>query len=270
VDAYRSRGVGNGSTVRGAMAKRCFCGCGRQVRLLKGGANWQGGQLDRQMAVFSGVLQRGADPEHAVELAALVERGRRLRENVREFVHGQIDVKRFDDRACGEWVDTALSHRQRLDLRMAKAAYAGGLAGFDAPKQTQLVYAGRRAPATIVEVQETGKTLNMNPRVGLRLRVEPDDAPPFVAERELFVSRLRIPQRGETVEIFYDPGDRDQFTFRIEDLTDDHLAAEDSGRNWLDELEKLGELHKAGVLTDQEFQQQKRAILDRAPSRAPR
>jgi hypothetical protein len=237
---------------------------------LKGGANWQGGQLDRQMAVFSGVLEQGADAEHAVELAALVERGRRLRENAREFVHGQIDVERFDDRACGEWVDAALSHRKRLDLRMAKAAFAGGLAGFDAPKQTHLVYAGRRAPATIVEVKETGKTLNMNPRVGLHLRVEPDDGPPFIVERELFVSRLRIPRAGEAVEVFYDPADPDQLTFRIEDLTDDQLAAGDSGRDWLDELEKLGELHKAGVLTDQEFQQQKRAILDRGPSRAPR
>jgi hypothetical protein len=50
---------------------------------------------------------------------------------------------------------------------------------------------------------------------------------------------------------------RDRFTFRIADLDDDGAAAPSR----LDELAELAELRSSGVLTEAEFEAEKRRIL---------
>jgi hypothetical protein len=67
---------------------------------------------------------------------------------------------------------------------------------------------GQLAEATIVNVRDTGTTINQNPVVHLELEVHPHDLTPnFQAETELMVSRLEIPQiqPGAVVNVRYDP-----------------------------------------------------------------
>lgn len=57
----------------------------------------------------------------------------------------------------------------------------------------------------------------------------------------------------------------DQLGIEKETMSDEEWAeAEkaDAQSNYLDELERLGELHKQGILTDEEFDAQKRKLLD--------
>lgn len=66
---------------------------------------------------------------------------------------------------------------------------------------------GRSAEATIVDLQDTGTTINQNPLVRLVLDVKPPDRPAFRAETEQIIPRLQIPQvqPGTVVAVKYDP-----------------------------------------------------------------
>jgi hypothetical protein len=79
---------------------------------------------------------------------------------------------------------------------------------------------GLTAPATILEVYDTGTTINQNPLVHLVLEVQPTNEPAFQAETEHLVSRLQVPQiqPGRMVLVKYDPEDND---VALLDLTPD-------------------------------------------------
>jgi hypothetical protein len=237
------------------MAKACFCGCGTEVPLFsrRRAANAIGERIDRDVATFRGALARGGQGRHEAELAELVALGGPLRDTLRGIVHGTVDRAHYDKAAGRAWLRRAHDQRARLARDIAQADYAG----WDTLGQSELVHAGRRAPAVVVDVQDTGVTINDDPRVRVRLRVEPEGEAPFELERKLLVSRLGIPRPGARVEVFYDPGDRDEFTFRIADLTDDAPA----GHDRLDRLALLGELRRDGVLTEAEFEAEKARIL---------
>lgn len=66
---------------------------------------------------------------------------------------------------------------------------------------------GRRAEAEILQLWDTGTTVNKNPLVRMQLEVRPDDRPPFQAETERLISRLDIPkfQEGTVIPVKYDP-----------------------------------------------------------------
>jgi len=66
---------------------------------------------------------------------------------------------------------------------------------------------GIPALARVLEIHDTGTTVNQNPLVRLVLEVQPDHAPPFEAETERLISRLQVPevQPGEVVLVKYDP-----------------------------------------------------------------
>ena len=200
------------------MARECFCGCGREVPFgRRRAANALGAQYAKDVALFEGAVERRADPEHEAELSALAARGRVLRDTLRDIVHGTVDRKQFDKAAGRAWMDEAGDHR----LRLAKAAISDDYAGWDALEQSELIQTGKRAPAVLVTVEDTGMTINNNPRVRVRLRVEPPGEEPFELERKVLVSRVKIPRAGERVEVAYDPEDPERFTFRVADLSDD-------------------------------------------------
>jgi hypothetical protein len=69
---------------------------------------------------------------------------------------------------------------------------------------------GLLASARILEVSDTGTTINQNPLVRFLLEVRPGDRPVFQAETEKLVSRLLIPQfqPGASVSVRYDPKTR--------------------------------------------------------------
>lgn len=66
---------------------------------------------------------------------------------------------------------------------------------------------GRPARATLLEIRDTGTTVNQNPLAHLKLRVEPEDMPAFEAETEQVIGRLQIPQfqPGVKLAVRYDP-----------------------------------------------------------------
>ena len=77
--------------------------------------------------------------------------------------------------------------------------------GMTSGKTKWLLHNGRDAEATIVRMKDTGLTVNNSPYVSFRLRVKPTDAAPFEAGLRAFVSRIAIPDVGDTVHVKYDP-----------------------------------------------------------------
>ena len=96
-----------------------------------------------------------------------------------------------------------------LALRpMAKAKLA---------KAERLVASGGRGIGTVVEVSDTGITINDNPRVHLRMRVEPTDgSAAFEREKTITVSRVAIPRVGDRFPVFYDREDPSNWGFGTE------------------------------------------------------
>ena len=57
----------------------------------------------------------------------------------------------------------------------------------------------------------------------------------------------------------------DDLNIQKDEMTDeewDQVEKEDSQDDYLDELERLGELHEKGILTDEEFEAKKKQLLD--------
>jgi len=68
---------------------------------------------------------------------------------------------------------------------------------------------GLPGQATVVEIWDTGVTVNDNPVVGFRLQIQAEGRPPWQAETKALVSLLAIPQiqPGATLPVYYDPAD---------------------------------------------------------------
>src|SRR4051794_28875983 len=152
-------------------------------------------------------------------------------------------------------------------------------------KAENLVANGSRGVGTITDIQDTGMTVNDNPRVRLRFRVDPlDGSAGFDAEKTQTVSRVQIPQIGQRYPIFYDAAVPSSFAYATADdergrasivgMFGDAFGADGAGvgqaaaapvaapqGDKLDTLRKLGELREAGVLTDAEFEAKKAEIL---------
>jgi hypothetical protein len=69
-----------------------------------------------------------------------------------------------------------------------------------------VIRSGRKGQATIIDMQDTGTTINQNPLVHFTLQVDPIDGPSFEAETEKIVPRLLVPhfQPGLRVPVRYD------------------------------------------------------------------
>lgn len=66
---------------------------------------------------------------------------------------------------------------------------------------------GEPATAKIIQISDTGTTINDNPVVRLQLEVYPPNQPSFRAEAQQMISRIQIPmvQPGNMVYVRYDP-----------------------------------------------------------------
>ena len=155
-------------------------------------------------------------------------------------------------------------------------------------KAANLVATGARAVGTVMSVNDTGTTMNDNPRVRMLFRIEPiDGSPPFEAEKTKFVSRVQIPRPGDRYPVWYDLGDADSWAFATVENDEGRAqiremfgaAAETitgvgnpaaaaapapvaaAPSDPVERLNKLSELRAAGVLTDAEFEAKKAEIL---------
>lgn len=164
---------------------------------------------------------------------------------VRARTHGEIDRDEIDRDTTQAFMSAARRMRAAITRPAALKSNA------PAPAPPELI----RATGEVVEIRETGMTINDDPRVRLRLRVFPPSGEPFEVERKLLVSRLSIPRRGDRVEVEYDRNAPDRFTFE--------LTAPTPGL--ADELTRLTRLHQDGTLTEAEFQRAKAAVLGGEP-----
>ena len=150
-------------------------------------------------------------------------------------------------------------------------------------KAKNLFENGSRAIGTIMQVQDTGMTINDNPRVKMLFRIEPlDGSAPFEADKTKTVSRVEIPRAGDRYPVWYDPQDHESFAYAtiannegraqirqlfgtaaetITGIADPTAAPVATAADPIEQIRKLDELRSAGILTDEEFQQKKAELL---------
>jgi hypothetical protein len=148
-------------------------------------------------------------------------------------------------------------------------------------KAQALFETGSRGVGEVVDVADTGMTINDNPRVKMRFRIEPvDGGAPFEAEKTTTVSRVEIPRVGDRFPTWYDPGDasswayatvndeqgraqiRQLFGAAAETMTGfGNGAAAAPAADPAERLRKLEELRTAGLINDEEFAAKKAELL---------
>jgi hypothetical protein len=77
-------------------------------------------------------------------------------------------------------------------------------------KKKDILVHGVQARAVITRVDDTGMTINDNPRVKLTLQVQPDGDLPFEVTKKMTVSRLSIPAIGSSTWVRYDAADKNK------------------------------------------------------------
>ena len=154
-------------------------------------------------------------------------------------------------------------------------------------KAQELFQTGAKGVGTVQHVQDTGMTINDNPRVKMVFRIEPlDGSAPFEAEKKTTVSRVEIPRAGDRYPVWYDREDpsgtwayatidddsgrdmlRQQFGAAAEGLVGMGSAAAPAAapapaaEDPLERIQKLNELRTAGAISDEEFEAQKAKLL---------
>lgn len=76
-------------------------------------------------------------------------------------------------------------------------------------KRKQLLQTGVQANAQIVEIWDTGVTVNNQPQIGMKLKVTPATGMPYEVETKMIISRLQTAyyQPGVSCVVRYDPND---------------------------------------------------------------
>jgi hypothetical protein len=97
---------------------------------------------------------------------------------------------------------------------------AFGLPYLRGRKRKQLLITGRQADGKIIEMWDTGVTMNNQPQIGMKIQVTPQTGPPFVSEVIMIISRLQTAyyQVGVNCIVRYDPSNTK--TVAIESLGD--------------------------------------------------
>ena len=152
-------------------------------------------------------------------------------------------------------------------------------------KAANLMASGAKGIGTVVSVQDTGMTVNDNPRVQMVFRIEPlDGSPAFEATKKKVVSRVEVPRSGDRYPVWYDVQDPSTWAYatisaeegreQIRQLFGDVAntltgfgsgvaapAAAPAAPDPIEQVKKLAELHEAGVLSDAEFAAKKAELL---------
>ena len=96
-------------------------------------------------------------------------------------------------------------------------------------KAGELFETGAKGAGTVISVEDTGMTVNDNPRVKMTFRVEPlDGGPAFDATKKTTVSRVQIPRQGDRYPVWYDQEDPSKWAYATID--------DDQGRETMRQL----------------------------------
>jgi hypothetical protein len=93
-------------------------------------------------------------------------------------------------------------------------------------KKKKVLAEGAQARAVVLSVQDTGMTINDNPRVQLTLQVSPEGEIPFQVTKKKTVSRVSIPRPGDEFIVRYDPADHNTVEFDTAAVQQINAAAE--------------------------------------------
>ena len=153
-------------------------------------------------------------------------------------------------------------------------------------KGADLMANGSKAVGTVLIVQDTGTTINNNPRIRMRFRIEPlDGAAAFDAEKTKTVSRVEIPRQGDRYPIWYDPEDQGSWAFALvrDDTGRESLrqqfgdvantfvgmgapppppSASPTGQDTVAAVAQLADLLRQGLITQDEFDSQKAKLFN--------
>ncbi|BDD08702.1 hypothetical protein FUAX_11340 [Fulvitalea axinellae] len=77
-----------------------------------------------------------------------------------------------------------------------------------AEKQQKLMTSGIPAQAKVLSIQDTGKSVNLDPVLTLKLNVRQDNDSNFVITAASHVSKISIPKVGDIINIRYDPDNK--------------------------------------------------------------
>ena len=132
-----------------------------------------------------------------------------------------------------------------------------------------LLQTGKAGEATVLEVHDTGVTINNNPRVRLKVRIDVPHEPPVEGTHAMLVSRVGVPRIDEVYEVRFDPKNPNDFTFAPSSSASSPsrstwsppASGPTTGSDTLSQLERLEALRERGALTEAEFTEQKRKIL---------
>ena len=150
----------------------------------------------------------------------------------------------------------------------------------------ELFETGAKGAGTVISVQDTGMTINDNPRVKMVFRVEPlDGSPPFDAEKTTTVSRVEIPRQGDRYPVWFDAAEPTK-TWAYATIADETgrttmrqlfgdvaetfvgmnapaapAPVSSGGQDVVEQIKQLADLHQQGILTDEEFAAQKAKLL---------
>jgi hypothetical protein len=156
-------------------------------------------------------------------------------------------------------------------------------------RATRLAAQGSRCPGVVVSVEDTGITINDNPHVKITVRAEPPGEAPFTVVKTATVSRVRIPRAGDACVVLYDPADREHdngITFdpvpgfpyvpapdyrapgagapaavAASAATAAGAAPASDDDDPLEKIAQLGKLRDQGLVTAEEFEEQKKRLL---------
>jgi hypothetical protein len=93
-------------------------------------------------------------------------------------------------------------------------------------KKKKILAQGTQARAIVINVQDTGITVNDNPRVKLTLQVQPEGQVPFEVTKKTTVSRVSVPRIGDEYLVRFDPSDPSEVEFDTSAARDANAAAE--------------------------------------------
>jgi hypothetical protein len=78
-------------------------------------------------------------------------------------------------------------------------------------KRNLLMQTGTQATATVLEISDTGKLVNFDPIVILKLKISNQNGMEYEITSEQIVSKLSIPRIGDKIFIKYNPKNSNEF-----------------------------------------------------------
>ncbi|GAB3674566.1 hypothetical protein GCM10027589_44580 [Actinocorallia lasiicapitis] len=162
-------------------------------------------------------------------------------------------------------------------IALAGAFVLRGMAAKSTEKLQNLLAEGSPAIGTVLSVRDTGVRINDNPRVELRVRIEPENGPAFEASKTITMRLIRPVLTGERYPVLYLPGNPAEFGLItdienpaavpprllpvVERLAGERYGAPAPRQSLSDEIAKLDALHRSGALSVAEFHEAKARLL---------